>query len=130
VTDSATAIPASFDAPALLAQISEATAHLLTSAADLTDEELRSPSLCEGWTRGHVLTHIARNADGHVNMLNTAATGKVTPMYESDEKRNADIEAGSSRTGAELLADLRDSAARFAQAYAAVDAANTWGAPV
>lgn len=130
MTDSATPVPASFDAPALLAQISEATGHLLTSAAELTDEELRGPSLCEGWTRGHVLAHLARNADGHANMLNTAASGKVTPMYESDEKRNADIEAGSSLSGAELLADLRESAGRYAEAYAAADAAKAWGAPV
>jgi maleylpyruvate isomerase len=130
VTDSATTVPATFDAPAVLAQISEATAHLLTSAAELTEEELREPSLCEGWTRGHVLAHLARNADGQANMLNTAATGKVTPMYASDEQRDADIEAGAFRSGAELLADLRDSAARYARAYADVDAAKAWGAPV
>ena len=57
-----------------------------------------------------MLTHIARNADGLANLLNTAATGEVTPMYESDAKRNADIEAGSSRPVAEQLADLRESA--------------------
>ncbi|MFL6113038.1 MAG: maleylpyruvate isomerase family mycothiol-dependent enzyme [Catenulispora sp.] len=130
MTDSATAVPASFDAPALLAQISEATAHLLTSAAELTDEQLRGPSLCEGWSRGLVLADIARNADGLTNMLNTAATGKVTPMYESDEQRAADIEAGAARSGTELLADLRDSAGRYAQAYAAVNEAKAWGAPV
>jgi maleylpyruvate isomerase len=129
VTESPT-IPASFDAAADLEQITEATAHLLATAAELTDEELRRPSLCAGWTRGHVLAHIARNADGAANMLNTAATGEVTPMYESNEKRNADIEAGSSRTAAEQLADLRESAGRFAQAYAAARAADRWSAPV
>lgn len=135
MTDSPTipatfAVPASFDAAAGLEQITEATAHLLATVAELTDEDLRRPSRCEGWTRGHVLAHLARNADGQSNMLNTAATGEVTPMYASDEKRNADIEAGSSRPVAEHLADLRSSAARFAEAYAAVQAAGTWGAPV
>lgn len=130
MTESSTAVPASFDPAAELAQIADATGHLLTTAADLTEEELRGPSLCPGWTRGHVLTHIANNADGLANLLNTAATGKVTPMYASDEKRNADIEAGSSRPGPELLASLRESAQRFAEAYAAAAKADGWGAPV
>ncbi|WP_194926645.1 maleylpyruvate isomerase family mycothiol-dependent enzyme [Catenulispora pinisilvae] len=120
------AIPASFDAAADLEQITEATAHLLTTVAELTDEELRQPSLCDGWTRGHVLTHIARNADGLSNLLNSAATGEVTPMYESNDKRNADIEAGSSRPVAEHLADLRESAGRFAEAFAGAQAAGHW----
>jgi maleylpyruvate isomerase len=129
VTESPT-IPASFDAAAGLEQITEATAHLLATVADLTDDDLRAPSLCEGWTRGHVLTHIARNADGLSNMLNTAATGEVTPMYESVDQRNADIEAGSSRPVGEQLADLRASAGRFADAFAAAQAAGNWTAPV
>jgi len=132
VTDSPTipAIPASFDAASDLEQITEATGHLLATVADLTDDDLRRPSLCDGWTRGHVLAHIARNADGMTNLLNSAATGEVTPMYESTAKRNADIEAGSSRPVAEQLADLRESAGRFAAAYAAAQAAANWGTPV
>ncbi|MEY9894021.1 maleylpyruvate isomerase [Catenulispora sp. MAP12-49] len=129
MTESPT-IPASFDAAADLEQITEATAHLLDTVADMTDEDLRGPSLCDGWTRGHVLAHIARNADGLSNMLNSAATGEVTPMYASDDKRNADIEAGSSRPVAEQLADLRESAGRFAAAFAAAQAAGNWNAPV
>ena len=129
MTESPT-IPASFDAAAGLEQITEATAHLLDTVAEMTDEDVRQPSLCEGWTRGHVLTHIARNADGLSNMLNTAATGEVTPMYASDAKRNADVEAGSSRPVAEQLADLRESAGRFTEAFAAAQAAGNWDAPV
>ena len=129
MTESPT-IPASFDAAADLEQITEATAHLLATVAEATDDDLAQPSLCEGWTRGHVLTHIARNADGLSNLLNSAATGEVTPMYESDDQRNADIDAGSSRPAAEQLADLRAAAGRFADAVAAVQAAGAWDAPV
>ena len=125
-TPAAPTVPASFDAAADLEQITEATAHLLATVAELTDDDLRQPSLCDGWTRGHVLAHLARNADGLSNLLNTAATGEVTPMYESADKRNADIEAGSSRSAAEQLADLRESAGRFTEAYAAAQAAGKW----
>lgn len=129
MTESPT-IPASFDAAADLEQITDATAHLLANVAELTDDDLREPSLCEGWTRGHVLAHLARNADGLSNLLNSAATGEVTPMYESNDKRNADIEAGSSRTVDEHLVDLRASAGRFAEALAAAQAADNWNTPV
>lgn len=129
-TKSTPATPPAFDAAADLEQITEATAHLLDTVADLTDEDLRQPSLCEGWTRGHVLTHIARHADGTAGVLNSAVAGEVTPMYESVDKRNADIEAGSSRPVAEQLADLRESASRFAEAYAAAQAAGAWDIPV
>src|SRR2546430_1201820 len=47
-----------------MARIAEATGRLLASATTLTDTGMREPSLLPGWTRGHVLTHVARNADG------------------------------------------------------------------
>jgi maleylpyruvate isomerase len=109
-----------FDAAAVLDEINAATEHLLGSVAHLTDDDMTTPSLCAGWTRGHVLTHLARNADGLCNMLNTASTGEVTPMYESSEKRDADIEAGAGRSADEIRADVLDSANRFTVAFEAV----------
>jgi maleylpyruvate isomerase len=109
-----------FDPTATLTAVAGATDHLLETIADLTDDDMRAPSQLPDWTRGHVLTHIARNADGLCNMLNTVRTGVVTAMYASDEARDADIEAGSSRPAVELIADVRDSAQRFAGAFEAV----------
>src|SRR5258708_2431063 len=43
----------------------------------LTDDEARRPSLLPGWTVGHVLTHIARNADGLARMFTGAQRGEV-----------------------------------------------------
>ena len=83
---------------------------LLESASGLSDEQMREPSLLPGWTRGHVLTHIARNADGLRNLLIWAQTGVETPMYPSAEARASDIEAGASRSGDELKADAMLSA--------------------
>src|SRR5256885_15091039 len=60
------------------------------------------PSLLPGWTRGHVLTHVARNGDGLGNLLRWARTGTETPMYASREARRADIEAGAGRSAAEI----------------------------
>lgn len=107
----------------------EATERLPATAARLTDEDLRAPSLPPGWTRGHVLTHIARDADSYVNLPAWARTGVRTPQYASRAARDADVEAGAGRPVAEQLADLRDSAERFAAAVAETPA-EAWSAPV
>ena len=86
---------------------------LLESAAALSDDQMREPSLLPGWSRGHVLTHVARNGDGLVNLLTWAETGVVTPQYPSVEAREADIEAGAVRSADELTADVSSSARAF-----------------
>ena len=97
----------------LQSRIAESTGRLLATAAELTDDQAREPSPLPGWSRGHVLTHLARNADGLRNLLIWARTGVVTPQYPSQQARDEAIEAGSGRPAAGLLADLRDSAAAF-----------------
>jgi len=103
-----------------LDRLAAATGRLLATATALSDAQAREASLLPGWTRGHVLSHIARNADGMVNLLDWARTGTETPMYASAESRSADIEAGAGRPAADLTADVRESAARFAAEAAAM----------
>ena len=112
-----------------LDRIQESTRQLLTSARALTDAQAAGASRLPGWTRGHVLTHLARNADGFVNLLTWARTGVKTPMYPSEAARDAGIEAGAGRGAAELTADLRGSSAAFAAAAAGLTAAD-WAAQV
>ncbi|HEX6337060.1 MAG TPA: maleylpyruvate isomerase family mycothiol-dependent enzyme [Jiangellaceae bacterium] len=100
--------------------VTAATQRLVRTAEELDDGTVRRPSLCPGWTRAHVLAHVARNADALTNLLTWASTGTETPMYESAEARAADIEAGASRTLDELLTDVRESAARYGSAIAQV----------
>ncbi len=95
------------DVPARIEALVESTESLLHSISDLTDAQAREASLLPHWSRGHVLTHIARNADGMVNLAIWARTGNETPMYASREQRDADIAAGSGRSAAELIADVR-----------------------
>ncbi len=111
------------------ARIGEATGRLMATAAALTDARAREPSLLPGWTRGHVLTHIARNADGLANLLRWARTGRETPMYASADSRRADIERGAGRPVPGLAADVERTAAAFA-AEAASLPADAWTAPV
>ncbi len=86
-----------------IARISEATDRLIESASALADGQLRDPSLLPGWSRGHVLTHLARNADGLSNLLIWARTGVETPQYTSRDDRDAQIEEGSGRPAASFL---------------------------
>ena len=112
-----------------LASLQKATSRVVTAAAALDDAAMRAPSRLPGWSRGHVLTHLARNADGLANLLRWARTGTETPMYASAQARDADIEAGAGRPAAELTADLAASAAPFA-AQAADLPGDAWTAQV
>ena len=113
----------------LLDRIERATGPLNAEAAGLTDGQAREPSLLPGWSRGHVLTHLARNADGLRNLLIWARTGVRTPQYPSVAARNAAIDAGAGRPAAELAEDVAQSAADFA-AEAAGLPASAWDVTV
>jgi maleylpyruvate isomerase len=99
------------------------TSLLVSTAAALDDETIRVASLCEGWTRAHVLSHIARNADALGNLVGWAVTGTPRAMYDSPDSRDADIAAGATRGAQEILTDLNDSAARFASAAEGLEGA-------
>ncbi|MBW8485896.1 maleylpyruvate isomerase family mycothiol-dependent enzyme [Actinomadura parmotrematis] len=110
-------------------EIEAATARLVADAARLDEAAVRGPSLLPGWTRGHVLTHVARNADGGTRLLVWARTGQESHEYASAEARAAEIEAGAGRAPAELVADVRASATRFADACRAMPG-DRWDVPV
>ncbi|HEX3604473.1 MAG TPA: maleylpyruvate isomerase family mycothiol-dependent enzyme [Candidatus Dormibacteraeota bacterium] len=97
----------------LLDWVDAAQAEVERRAAALTDAEAAGPSLLPGWTRGHVLSHLARNAEAILNLCSWARTGTPTPMYPSREVRDGDIEAGSGRGIDELRADLAATAERL-----------------
>lgn len=80
---------------------------LLAALGDLDDRSAAGPSALPGWSRGHVLTHLARNAETFVDALQAAGRCEVWTMYDgSVQARNAAIEAGAGRPAQELLADV------------------------
>ncbi|MEU7005845.1 maleylpyruvate isomerase family mycothiol-dependent enzyme [Streptomyces sp. NPDC046332] len=90
-----------------LDSVREATERLLNAAASLDNAAVAEPSRLPGWTRGHVLAHIARNADALVNVL------QGRPMYADAATRDADIERDAARPLDAQLADVRESGERF-----------------
>ncbi|MFI2489620.1 maleylpyruvate isomerase family mycothiol-dependent enzyme [Promicromonospora kroppenstedtii] len=88
---------------------------LLLAVGRLTAADLAGPSPLEGWTRGHVLSHVAGLGAAMAGQAQAAGRGEVVPVYASPEARTALIEAGAGRTVAEHLAALsavRDDLAR------------------
>ncbi len=112
-----------------LAWAGDGAAHLRGLMARMGDDAFAARSGLPGWSRAHLLTHIARSADGMINLCGWARTGVRTPAYASAEARDADIEAGAGRPPAEVRADVLDSSDRLAQVVRAMPA-TAWGATV
>ncbi|WP_250405283.1 maleylpyruvate isomerase family mycothiol-dependent enzyme [Streptomyces cellostaticus] len=100
--------------------INASTARFIATVTSLTDAHVGSHTLVPPWTRGHVITHVARAAESLCRLLTWARTGVETPQYTSMEARAAEIEAGARRPVADLVADLRDTAVRFDEAVRAL----------
>lgn len=78
----------------------------------LTEDDVRGPSRLPGWTRGHVLTHVARNADSVVRRLEGARENEVRDQYPGGETgRAAEIDEGADRDLTALVADVRRTSA-------------------
>lgn len=97
-----------------LAWAGDGAAHLRGLMMRMGEDAFAAPSALPGWSRAHVLTHVARNADAMINLLTWAKTGVRTPAFASREQRDADIEAGARRAPAEIRADVVESSDRLA----------------
>ena len=97
--------------------------------ADLGDAEWHHPSRLPGWTRRHLVAHLAANADALGNLVRWAATGVETPMYSSPEQRAHDIESGAQRDPAALRGWFLSTAADLEDGLAALTA-EQWSATV
>jgi uncharacterized protein (TIGR03083 family) len=102
---------------------------LFSSRADLGEGALAEPSALHGWTRKHVVAHVAANADALGNLIRWAATGEPTPMYASPTDRAAGIERGCRLPARDLTAWLRRSAGTLEEAMARLSD-DLWQAPV
>jgi maleylpyruvate isomerase len=93
--------------------VEEATRRVIQSASAFDDEQVREPSLCPGWTRAHVLAHLAANADGTARLLRWIATGEQHLKYPSPQARVEEIEERSRQPAAALATGLGESATRI-----------------
>lgn len=117
------------DVEGVLAHLAGATDRLVADVRALPEASLTEPSLLPGWTRGHVLAHVARGGDACVRLLEGAATGEAAAAYESREARDAEIAYAASRPLDDHLTDLGQVTERLAAAARAV-AADRWSVPL
>ena len=103
-----------------------AAAHraLEATIATLDDDAARRDTRLPGWSVGHLLTHLARNADSHVHVGQGVIAGEVRDQYPGGfERRNADIAAGAGRAADELIADVGATNRATEATWAGIDAA-------
>jgi len=79
---------------------------LRTTLDGLTDTQVTEPSRLPGWTRGHVLAHLANLGQAVVRQLQNAYTdAPVVPFYDGGaDGRNAAIEEAAPLSAAEHVA--------------------------
>lgn len=91
---------------------------LLTRAVDaLEAAAFDGDSQLPGWTRKHVVGHVAANADALGNLISWAETGVEKRMYASTEQRNADIEKAATLPADELLTWYARAAAALEEGF-------------
>ncbi|MEU0738726.1 maleylpyruvate isomerase family mycothiol-dependent enzyme [Streptomyces sp. NPDC006134] len=113
----------------ILAPIAASTDRFVATVTSLTDAQVQGGTRVPPWTRGHVITHVARAADSLCRLPTWARTGVETPQYASMDARAAEIEAGAGRRVADLVADALGTAARFEEAVRTLPPA-AWHAEV
>ena len=102
--------------------LTAATRRLVRTTDGLTDEEYAAPSGLPGWTRAHVLAHLALNAEGLAGALGGIVEGRRVPMYRSQEARDGDIDDLASAAPAEVRSRLLAACTGLSDAIAAVPA--------
>jgi maleylpyruvate isomerase len=107
----------------------DGTRLFLGALANLSDDELSRPTALPGWSGRHVAAHVHYNALALGRLAQWAATGAENRMYASPEQRAREIQAGATRSAAELRDLVRRSAASLVAALDGLTA-QAWNAYV
>lgn len=106
--------------PRQLALCHEATQRLIRTVDGLPDESYADPSALPGWSRAHVVAHLALNAEAMERALAGAVSGTDAAMYDSDQGRDAAITELAAATPLELRQRLMASTATLRDTMSAV----------
>ncbi|QUH01290.1 maleylpyruvate isomerase family mycothiol-dependent enzyme [Saccharopolyspora erythraea] len=114
----------------VVAEVRAGHARIAALVEGLGDAQARGGSALPGWSRGHVLTHLADLARAFTRVTEHALRGRLVEVYEGGRPaRDASIEAGSGRSAAELRAEVVESAEELDNAWKQVDSEG-WQRPV
>jgi maleylpyruvate isomerase len=88
------------------AALHESEQRLVRTVDSLADDEWSRPSVLPGWSRTHVIAHLALNAEGLAGALDDLRHGRPAAMYASNESRDSDIDELAASTPPEIRSRL------------------------
>ena len=91
----------------------EATQRLLGDTISISELAWQQPSRLPAWSRAHVATHLARNADALRRVVHGLLSHSPAAMYPDEHERWRAIERGSERRALDLQIDLDISAGQL-----------------
>jgi maleylpyruvate isomerase len=105
-----------------------ASTRLIRTVDGFHGDDWSSPSLLPGWTRAHVVAHLALNAEGIARALRAVVADEARDrdgdepgtMYDSDEKRDSDIRDLAKRRPGEIRDRLLGGTTRLNDAVAGI----------
>lgn len=106
--------------------LGDASARVVRTVDGFHGDDWSGPSLLPGWTRAHVVAHLALNAEAIAGSLQSLvsdeddAAHEPRPMYASDEVRDADISKLAGADHAEIRDRLLAGTTNLDDALAAV----------
>jgi len=113
-----------------LNDVKTAVAQLTALLADLDDETARADSGLPGWSRGHVITHIANFSEAMTRQIEEALQGRLVEFYDGGRPaRTAAIEAGADRPATELTSHLLSATTALLTAWDKVGT-DDWSRPI
>jgi maleylpyruvate isomerase len=96
--------------------------------AELDDAAVRAPSGLPGWSRGHVMTHLAHFSEAMTRQIDEANAGRLIEMYDGGRPaRDAAIEATAGRSAEELKQHVSQATTALLAAWGRVQ---DWTRPV
>ncbi|MBO9520919.1 MAG: maleylpyruvate isomerase family mycothiol-dependent enzyme [Nocardioidaceae bacterium] len=104
------------NAAAELESLHASDKRLVRTVDGLTDAQWREPSVLPGWSRAHVVAHLALNAEAMAAAFEGLAEGEIVPLYPSDEDRDGDIATLASADVPEIRERLFAATTRFQDA--------------
>jgi maleylpyruvate isomerase len=108
--------------------LAQSADRFLGAVRALAGDDVPRASALPGWTRAHLLTHVAQAADSRTGMLRAARAGLAGEQYPSEQARADAIEAGARRPAAVIRADV-DRAVRECLTVMRQHPAALWDAP-
>ncbi|MDO5285370.1 MAG: maleylpyruvate isomerase family mycothiol-dependent enzyme [Actinomycetia bacterium] len=94
------------------------TQRLLGDTITISAADWTQPTILPGWTRAHLATHLARNADALRQAVQRVVAGEPFQLDPDDDLR--ELEAGSRRSPLDLQIDLDTTAGQLTETFSAL----------